>query len=480
MVAPRPALRSPARAPSMALRHSSIPASANVSNSTAFGRAVAAPVDPPGNLFWPGWEDDAADGPVTAKVTPKATSGIDAAQRVEADATGAWVVINMPAYGADVRAPVTIYDLAINHAYDQAQIAIRKGIRAYVPALRDISTFYSVIRPLQYSQLSMPFVAEKKAAGVATPVHKIRVGQSAATDLAGANYIVPFMRAPRKTTESVPESIWEHYKGDWAVTPQGMSRYKGKMADPVLAKSYMLYDPATQGLPALANFVGAMPDLLIVTVTELQNQALKDLQAGTLPVGDVVAESSADIKYAPYQLDRANMETMSGGSFFPGLETGRTANYPAIWFGREGCCAVHYDVRVTFKVNEEGEVASPPLAAAAGDLTFNLANPWQADFVACGRDFWPYTSLSMVQSAPAAAGGWKWWMTTTDPNVITGAAALSPQPISGHDQAKPVAGGKVAGGFINAWWRMGFVRYDSASKEMIENERDATLGIANA
>lgn len=438
--------------------------------------STAPPIDNGGNLFWPGWEDDAADGPVTAKVTAKASSGINAAQRAKKDAVGAWVIINMPAYGADVRAPVTLYDLALNHAYDQAQINVRKGQQVYLPALRNIATFYSVIRPLQHSQLSMPYVAEKKGAAAGTPVHQGRVRSSPAPDMNSAKYLATFMRPPRKTTESVPESIWEHYKGPWAGTPQGMPRDKGKVPDPDLTKNFMLYDPVTQSLPALVNPVGAMPDLLIVTVTELQSRALQDLQAGTLELGDLVAETSANIKFAPYQLDRANLDSMSGGSFFPGLETGRTANYPAVWVGLEGCCDAHFDVRFTYKVNEEGELASPPLAAAAGDLTFNLANPWQADFVACGRDFWPYTSLSMVQSAPAAAGGWKRWMFTTDPSVISGAAAGSPEFMSGRDESTAVVAGKVLGGFINAWFRVGFARYDSASTEVVEQERDPALG----
>lgn len=429
----------------------------------------------PINLYWPGWEDDAADGPITAMVKPKASNGRPDAAGAQKAAVGAWVVINMPSYGADVFAPVTLYDLALNHAYDQAMLAVAKSIPTYLPDKRKLITYHTCVKPMQYAQYSVPFVAEANSvlAGARyVTAHKQWIGGLASVDRAKANDLVKksVMRSARITRESVPENIWLQYTAsDMNTGNEGLPRYKGKPAS-TNVKS-LFWDVANNGrIAPIASLTESMPHLLIVTLTELQHFAIKELKAGTIAIGDTVAESTAAEKFEPYQLDRANLESMSGGSFFPGLEVGRTAGFPAVWSGREGCCDQHYDARITNKIDDEGVVIG---SAEAGMMTWNLANPWQADFTNCVRDYWPYTSLSVVQSEAGAATGWKLWLSATDPNVVP--AAGSPVIFS-HLHAAGMAGNRTKGGFIDAWWRVGFARFDPVSKEIFETERDSTLG----
>lgn len=66
---------------------------------------------------------------------------------------------------------------------------------------------------------------------------------------------------------------------------------------------------------------------------------------------------------------------MCGGSFWPGIEVGRNAGMWANWMADWGAQKGHVDVRF---------VPSNP-----GELTQTLAIPWQADYAACGGQYWP-------------------------------------------------------------------------------------------
>jgi hypothetical protein len=76
----------------------------------------------------------------------------------------------------------------------------------------------------------------------------------------------------------------------------------------------------------------------------------------------------------PDGLDRAALEACVGGAFFPGIEAGGLddANRPIL-------VAAHYSE--PFRLNHA--LVSP------GDITASMALPWQADFYACGSNWWP-------------------------------------------------------------------------------------------
>jgi L-Lysine epsilon oxidase N-terminal/L-lysine epsilon oxidase C-terminal domain len=69
----------------------------------------------------------------------------------------------------------------------------------------------------------------------------------------------------------------------------------------------------------------------------------------------------------PEALDRAALDFCIGGPFYPGIEGGYL-------FARADT------YRAPFRIKESSE---------PGALTANMAVPWQADFVACGDEWWP-------------------------------------------------------------------------------------------
>jgi hypothetical protein len=81
-------------------------------------------------------------------------------------------------------------------------------------------------------------------------------------------------------------------------------------------------------------------------------------------------QPSADV--TPSGLDRAALEACVGGSFYPGLE--------ASWLLRD-----HYDFIEPFRLAHTFR--------RAGDVTRQMAVPWQADFTECVQDgeyaWWP-------------------------------------------------------------------------------------------
>jgi hypothetical protein len=76
----------------------------------------------------------------------------------------------------------------------------------------------------------------------------------------------------------------------------------------------------------------------------------------------------------PIDLDRAQMGSMSGGPFRPGIEVGADALRLGRWQGAHGVLDGHVDVRFL------GE---------PGDMTFDLAVPWQVAFQSDEERWWP-------------------------------------------------------------------------------------------
>jgi L-lysine epsilon oxidase-like protein len=387
----------------------------------------------PQNLFWAGWEDDEADGPVTAKVKPKTSSLRGDKTMPQTNAVGAWVVISMPDYGADTRAATSLYDIATNHAYSRA-----KAGTGYRIDPKHLVTYYQQIAPLQFARYAVGYT-------IGYHRHKMPFVIPAYTK---KHNLKKYMRNAKPTNMIKPESIWEAY------SPSGWN------GDPEPAPVYR-----AAGSAAGVKWPDDMPYLEYTSVTEIQQDALTAWAAGTLPPGSDAIEKSSAAMYKPYQIDRAHMETMSGGSFYPGIEVSRQAHWPATWFGRRGCCDNHYDARVTNKVDAAGK---PTGAAGPGYLTKDLANPWQSDFVACSGVYWPHARPIEVLPSATPPASYKDWMRV--------GAAISGIP-AGSTMAshRTVAGNTTSNGLVDNWHNLGFVRWQSGSNHLLETERNAAV-----
>ncbi|MGD9530093.1 MAG: LodA/GoxA family CTQ-dependent oxidase [Pseudonocardia sp.] len=318
-------------------------------------------------LFRAGWEDDSADGRVTATVTPKSGSTQPGADQGAKAARAAWVVINLPDYGWDVEESGSLYDVALNHGtYRTNHDRFCCGKLDFFGATVTVEKH---LLPLLKSYVQMPYVSE--SIQDAPAAHFL--------DLAAARgnppFLFPRLREPVDTTKE-PGHI------------------RGAMEDD--------FGP-TRG----AN----MPRQISYSLPRLIHGWMGSWAAGTLD--DVTRFPPATVTDIdrPELMDMAAMRSMLGGSFLPGLEVGRDAgrwrNWQADWGVRLG----HVDVRIT---------------AEPGTLTRGLAVPWQADFVACNQDWWPAsrpdrtTSIPDDPSTPDDDRVFKTWMSHPGGEINTG------------------------------------------------------------
>jgi hypothetical protein len=126
-----------------------------------------------------------------------------------------------------------------------------------------------------------------------------------------------------------------------------------------------------QNMPRLN---GEADTSLPLTLTALQYRLMHRWASGEFdpdPGLDLDAAVSFDeipeIRRQVWALDRAGLDTCSGGSFYPGIEASRIMREP--WLYSE-----------PFRVRD---------AVPESALTGGLALPWQADFQACGEGWWP-------------------------------------------------------------------------------------------
>lgn len=134
-----------------------------------------------------------------------------------------------------------------------------------------------------------------------------------------------------------------------------------------------------------------------MTLTPLQFRLMKYWQLGNFaadwPGSPPVPPpfGSIPVDQQPNALDRAALDACIGGPFFPGIEGG----FPM---------ARRDTYRAPFRIDEE--------AKAPGDITAGMACPWQADFLACGRLWWPAQRPNWVirdgQRADWTPPGWQY------------------------------------------------------------------------
>jgi 2-polyprenyl-6-methoxyphenol hydroxylase-like FAD-dependent oxidoreductase len=167
----------------------------------------------------------------------------------------------------------------------------------------------------------------------------------------------------------------------------------------------------------------------------------------------------------PEGLDRAALENMSGGAFYPGMEASWLFAKKDAWAG-------------PFRLARNRRVGTIPVPSEsrrdviveAGAFTQQMALPWQADFVACAKD--------MVDD-PAAAGGQRqvaWWPATRPDDVFPfdrpkerwpWARVPDPQAPLGYREMQS------ARDMVERWSTLGFIvetTPDGAAKDLYEVE----------
>jgi len=170
--------------------------------------------------------------------------------------------------------------------------------------------------------------------------------------------------------------------------------------------------------------------------TKVQVKYLEQWRDGEF-INDFDNPSPPVTEITPENLDRAALENAVGGGFFPGIEAGIKLTYAEI-----------YDepFRLTRKLYQHltwQEQLKP------GSMTERMAVPWQADFNACARRWWPSQRPDEI-------------ITQLDEDI----------PIEQWDR-----GAESADGLIRNFGRLGFIVEAAKDGETvyIETERDTTL-----
>lgn len=95
----------------------------------------------------------------------------------------------------------------------------------------------------------------------------------------------------------------------------------------------------------------------------------------------------------PEGLDRTALTNCVGAAFFPGIEAGGISTQPIITPGNH--------------VGPADWIRLDHGAVAAGDMTQRMAVPWQADFKACGSQWWPVPRPNQV--IPQGTSAYEAW-----------------------------------------------------------------------
>jgi hypothetical protein len=313
-----------------------------------------------------GWFDDASDGPVTATITVRDSSG--ATHDVEAD--GAWVLCAPPDFAPRVRPIVTLYDLLTDMAvrfqtlpnnalYNPGgplgKISALKA--AYVPDPNNefpgyVPSFGDDVFPVLRAAFDMWWV-------------------TALVNQKHTSLIDPNLGDPNPAFDKLRQGVIIYVRPPLAVN----SNVTGPMTMPHLQGD----DPYTGHEPDSARKM---------TVTHVQYGMLRNWAAGNFtpslsnlgPPSPLAPPSP--IVITPDGLDRAALENAQGGAFFPGIEVSWQIRNPNL-----------FSEPFRIDLNAQSQYVGEAGTIGPGHFSRQGAVPWHADFNDCRHEgdygWWP-------------------------------------------------------------------------------------------
>jgi len=291
------------------------------------------------------WYDDVSDGPVAATVS------ILGREPVSADP--ARVIVAPPKYAPEINSMMTLYDQALNAAtqLDPALVPSTASFTGDIfPILKRVCdlAWVNAAAGRGHGQGGPQYFLDRdRLAGLADP------GPNSAAD---RRFIFERLIPPR--------------------TPAGQAGSATNM--PVLNDGLDPDNPS-QSIEA------ALTALQYERMRKWALGAFANDWPGSPPEPQLL--EALPVELQPAALDKAALDFCIGGPFFPGIEGG-------FLFARADT------YRAPFRIKESLE---------AGGLTANMALPWQADFIACGDEWWPAQRPNHVRRQGVTAE----WVPTT-------------------------------------------------------------------
>ena len=285
----------------------------------------------------PDWHDDVSDGPVTATVQ----FSDEAPREVEAPA---WVVVAPPAYAPEIRNITTWYDQAEN-----------VDVKFFNPPLTPVRPSFSRdIYPILERTVLLQWTSETARYG-----HS----QGHGNFLSRLNKLSDNSPSAEKEREDIFRRLTAPF------TPA-----RGPQELPVNMPN--LYSGVNPKVPDTYVYASLTP--LQYDVMKLWSDGIFEADWHGAPT-QTIPFDQIHLNEQPAALNRAALEDCIGGPFFPGIESGYVV-------------AQAQTYEAPFRIDRGLE---------AGYLTRGLALPWQADFLACGKLWWPAQRPVNVKR-----GGW--------------------------------------------------------------------------
>jgi hypothetical protein len=207
-------------------------------------------------------------------------------------------------------------------------------------------------------------------------------------------------------------------------------------------------------------------------VSKLQYAMLRAWSEGSF-VEDWGTSAAAASAITPEGLDRAALDNMSGGAFFPGME--------ASWlFAKKEVWTTPFRIAQGKKVGSipvPGETTRRDLIVEAGTFSQQMAVPWQADFRDCA--FGPVSD----PTAPDQQRQVGWWPTNRPDEVFAHSAPNDRVPWARLSSGDPFPNNDAQGfrAMVDSWFTLGFVcetTPQDAPKQLYEVEFNKTVPVA--
>ena len=394
-----------------------------------------------------GWFDDISDGPV------EATLSIDG---IEHEVAPAWALVAPPDFAPPVRSYRTMYDTLIDVIIREMTIPVDDGLfagpLAHIAAMNDdwrrngtikdfMPSFTRDIAPI----LSAVFRMER--------VHQHQMGPVARYH--GSLNVMNFgtvggQGSLRGNREAIFERLRDPHTFDTAPRPP--------IQPSQMPSVYGDYYGAANGRG------GTNDPAFLHSISKLQYALLLAWKNGDF-VEDWGQAPASPPAITPEGLDRAALENMSGGAFFPGMEASWLFAKKDVWKG---------PLRVA-RGKKVGTIPIPgearrDLILEAGAFSQQMALPWQADFLDC--------SAGDVDD-PLVAGKKRrvaWWPTNRPDDIFPLDAPRDRRPwarVPDPQQPRGYREMQDHNEMVNLWSTLGFIvetTPDGAQKDLYEVE----------